>query len=325
MPEISIIVPVYKVESYLYRCVDSILAQTFTDFELILVDDGSPDNCGRICDEYASKDNRIQVIHQTNKGLSAARNSGLRVCRGKYVLFCDSDDYVAQDWCECMLAVICKNPTAFVVSNVWRVRNDVIEPYQPVSDLQMHTDYFTIYKYGVSAYAWNKIFATDIIRKNHLTFDETCCFAEDVEFSVKYCTACSDCIFISKPLYYYVDTSGSIMHGYYENLLELHLPLFRCRVSQIRDADLAEYCDVWLCQFMNLFQNVFDPRCTMRMLQKLQFNHRMLNTEEFQFCLAHASGKTESPMVLQILRTRNYYLYWMFGKIVSLKKCLFER
>ena len=84
MPEISVVVPVYKVESYIHRCVDSILNQTFSDFELILVDDGSPDNCGRICDEYAQNDNRIHVIHQQNGGLSAARNAGIDwPCNGK--------------------------------------------------------------------------------------------------------------------------------------------------------------------------------------------------------------------------------------------------
>ncbi|KAF3371822.1 glycosyl transferase family 2, partial [Enterococcus faecium] len=93
MCEISIIVPVYKVEKYLRKCVDSILAQTFTDFEVILVDDGSPDNSGKICDEYAEKDNRVRVIHKENGGLSSARNAGIDVARGKYLGFVDSDDY----------------------------------------------------------------------------------------------------------------------------------------------------------------------------------------------------------------------------------------
>jgi len=90
-PKISIIVPVYKVEPYLRKCIDSILAQTFTDFELILVDDGSPDGCGKICDEYAKKDNRILVIHKSNGGLSSARNAGLEIAKGEYIGFVDSD------------------------------------------------------------------------------------------------------------------------------------------------------------------------------------------------------------------------------------------
>lgn len=95
--KLSIIVPVYNVELYLRRCVDSILSQTFTDYELILVDDGSPDNCGKICDEYAQKDARITVIHKANGGLSDARNAGLRIATGEFVGFVDSDDEITPD------------------------------------------------------------------------------------------------------------------------------------------------------------------------------------------------------------------------------------
>jgi len=102
MPQISVIVPVYKVEKYIHRCIDSILAQTFTDFELILVDDGSPDNCGAICDEYAAKDSRVVVIHQENGGLSAARNAGIDWAfansDSEWLTFIDSDDRVHVDY-----------------------------------------------------------------------------------------------------------------------------------------------------------------------------------------------------------------------------------
>ncbi|MBR8729941.1 Undecaprenyl-phosphate 4-deoxy-4-formamido-L-arabinose transferase [Porphyromonas levii] len=94
-PFLSIIVPVYNVEKYLNECVDSILGQDFTDFELILVDDGSPDNCPAICDEYAEKDNRVIVIHKENGGLSSARNAGIDICKGEYIWFIDSDDYIS--------------------------------------------------------------------------------------------------------------------------------------------------------------------------------------------------------------------------------------
>lgn len=97
---ISIIVPVYKVEKYLNRCVDSIINQTYKNLEIILVDDGSPDNCPKICDEYAKKDNRIKVIHKENGGLSDARNYGLEIFKGKYVTFIDSDDYVEYNYVE---------------------------------------------------------------------------------------------------------------------------------------------------------------------------------------------------------------------------------
>ena len=97
MPKVSIIVPVYKVEKYLDRCVQSLINQTLNDIEIILVDDGSPDNCPQMCDDYALKDKRIKVIHKNNAGLGFARNSGLDIARGEYIAFCDSDDCVRED------------------------------------------------------------------------------------------------------------------------------------------------------------------------------------------------------------------------------------
>lgn len=94
LPLISVIVPIYNVEQYLKRCIESIIKQTYQNLEIILIDDGSPDSCGQICDEYALIDNRIIVIHQSNKGLSAARNSGLNICKGEYIGFVDSDDFI---------------------------------------------------------------------------------------------------------------------------------------------------------------------------------------------------------------------------------------
>ena len=118
MPELSIIVPVYKVEKYLPRCIDSILAQTFGDFELILIDDGSPDGCGRICDEYARKDKRIVVIHQKNMGVSAARNAGLDIARGRYIGFVDSDDWIEPRMYEVMMDAIRENGADMAVCGV---------------------------------------------------------------------------------------------------------------------------------------------------------------------------------------------------------------
>lgn len=110
MAQISVIVPIYKVEQYLRPCVDSILAQTFTDFELILVDDGSPDNCGAICDEYIAKDSRVHVIHRQNGGLSAARNAGIDLALSQgdtqWITFVDSDDLIASSYLEHMLTIV---------------------------------------------------------------------------------------------------------------------------------------------------------------------------------------------------------------------------
>lgn len=102
----SVIVPVYKVEKYLPACIESVLSQTFSDFELVLVDDGSPDMCGKICDDYKEKDERIKVVHKSNGGLASARRAGIKVAQGKYVFNLDSDDLIENDTLECAYNII---------------------------------------------------------------------------------------------------------------------------------------------------------------------------------------------------------------------------
>ena len=130
-PEISIIVPVYKVEKYLNECIDSILAQTFTDFELILVDDGSPDNCPALCDAAAEKDSRVRVIHQQNKGLSGARNAGIDIARGNWLGFVDSDDMIDPTFCEKMLHAAVQAGVEMSACNILRLEEDkTLNSYQ---------------------------------------------------------------------------------------------------------------------------------------------------------------------------------------------------
>ena len=324
MPQISVIVPVYNVEKYIHRCVDSILAQTFKDFELILVDDGSPDNCGAICDEYAKKDPRIHVIHKPNGGLSSARNAGLNVSCGRYIMFCDSDDYVAHTWCELMINTQEQNPGALVVSNILKFEEKIDVSDIPMAFESNSISYFDLYKLGLSGFAVNKIYLKNQIDNLKLRFDERCYYAEDVEFNVKYYSLCNKCIYLSIPLYFYYQHPQSILHRYYPNLLELHLPLFALRLSLIHKNDLPDYCDIWLFQFVKLFDNIFDSRCELPFLQRLIYNQHMIQTPEFSYCINHASGKNESPLVMCILRTRNYYLYWLFDNLAQLKRRIKE-
>lgn len=122
-PLISIVVPVYKVEEYLERCINSLINQTFHNIEIILIDDGSPDNCPIICDNYSAKDSRVVVIHKENGGLSDARNCGLRTARGEYILFVDSDDYIERDACERFVDIINENRVDIVVANLKRIED----------------------------------------------------------------------------------------------------------------------------------------------------------------------------------------------------------
>ena len=319
MKAVSIIVPVYKVEKYLRRCINSILAQTFTDNELILVDDGSPDNCPAICDEYAEKDDRVKVVHKKNGGLSSARNAGMAVASGKYYLFCDSDDYVSPRWCECLYEQIEKNPNAWVFSDSHRIEeSDEQFRFQEDSTSQViQVDYYQIYRMGLSAYVWNKIYSADTIKKHGLTFCETGNIFEDVNFNLKYLGYCDRYMYIPQELYAYLQRTDSIMHQYQPDWFAMHLQPFYGRIPFIGEQNLVDYCDIWLYQFLKLFPIVFDKRNHETWIKKIMYNQRMLSSEEFQFCLHHASGKNENPIVLRILKTRSYLLYWLFEKAGS--------
>ena len=112
------------------------------------------------------------------------------------------------------------------------------------------------------------------------------------------------------------------MHRYYDNLFEMHILPYQIRLPLIKDNELGEYCDIWLYHFQQLFSNIFDKRNNMTFLQKLQYNHRMMNTPEFKHCLRHAAGEKENKLTLRILNTHNYYLYWVFSKLVLFKQKL---
>ena len=146
MPKLSIIVPVYKVEQYIHKCVDSILNQTFKDFELILVDDGSPDNCGAICDEYALKDERVRVIHKENGGLSDARNFGLKEAKGEYVSFIDSDDWLDLDLYSDVLGYADEHNLDVVCFDVYEVKGDKIKYHNRFNENKVFIGEYALYK-----------------------------------------------------------------------------------------------------------------------------------------------------------------------------------
>ena len=164
MPEISVIVPVYKVEQFLGRCVDSILCQTFSDFELILVDDGSPDNCGKLCDAYALQDSRIHVIHQENGGLSAARNAGIdwvfADSDSQWLAFVDSDDWVHPDYLKVLHEAAQQSACTISACGFFKTAGESFPERQDYTIQRLSADdyYCGEAHGGVTAVAWNKLY-----------------------------------------------------------------------------------------------------------------------------------------------------------------------
>lgn len=208
---ISIIVPVYEAEKYLSTCIESILNQTFKNFELILVEDGSPDNSGLICDEYALKDSRIKVFHKENGGVSSARNIGIDNACGKWISFIDADDWVESNYCESLFSI--EKKCDLIYFNSIHHYNDglkrIIYPEQK--------DYFTredienalfllktnSLDYDYFGFTWNKFFKADIIKNNRIYFTESLSIREDEIFTANYSRYINSLTILSEPLYNY--------------------------------------------------------------------------------------------------------------------------
>ena len=221
MAEISIIVPVYKAEQYLNTCIDPILAQRFKDFELILVDDGSPDNCGKICDDYAAKDSRVKIIHKANAGVSAARNSGIDVSCGKYIMFCDSDDYVDRNWCSCLYDAIKNKEADMAVCGFksFSYESSLVSSGEfKTEHLLEKKDLSNLWWIGS---CWNKIYNAFVIKLNRLYYDTSIFYAEDLLFNSEYILNCKNfnAVFIAeKPYNYRVAVSNSLTQKYIPDL-----------------------------------------------------------------------------------------------------------
>ncbi len=202
MPFVSIIVPVFNVEQYLSRCIDSILTQTFTDFELLLIDDGSPDNCGMICDEYAAKDNRIRVFHKENGGVSCARNIGLDNAKGEFIGFVDSDDVIHPQFLEALLTNSDSYDVIFCDYEQFseNIEFGTIEEIKssPVEDFVQQSGSYTV--------IWNKLYQREII--DNIRFKDIC-NGEDTLWGFMVAKKANRILHVNEILYGYYQRAGS--------------------------------------------------------------------------------------------------------------------
>lgn len=224
-PKISVIVPVYNVEKYLPRCIDSILAQTFTDFELLLIDDGSKDKSGEICDDYAEKDNRIRVFHKNNEGASVARNLGISESNGSFLVFVDSDDYLAENYLNTFNEILSLHTDAeMIIQSPIYVIDDRFT-YKSVKDnvYRQYSGIKDFLKSGMLDFTepHSKIFKKDIILDYHIRFPENVIVGEDGIFIANYLLYINCVVTSCKIGYYYVKSESSVQRKFYSPNVEL--------------------------------------------------------------------------------------------------------
>lgn len=209
-PVFSIVVPVYKAEKWLHRCVNSVLCQTFSDFELILVNDGSPDSSGQLCDAFAAADSRVRVLHKQNGGVSSARNAGIQLAKGHFLCFIDADDSVSAFLLQSIFDAANRHPGDFIFWHYTREHQHLMnQPFAAPTEHFAPGDIALLYVNGLLGAVWPLLFECKLLKQSGLLFDESLEMGEDLVFVFQYAhilfeqRPTNKFCFLRAPLYFY--------------------------------------------------------------------------------------------------------------------------
>ena len=330
--KVSIIVPVYNVENVLHYCVDSILAQTYKDFELILVDDGSTDGSASVCDEFDKMDNRIRVIHKENGGVSTDRNAGIELVAGECICFIDSDDFVAKDYLEELL----KSHNQFPDNeNIWCGFQTVTDYNGSDSNANLasnseeysiytRSEIMTLHEKWLSQMPWNKLFKTSIIKDNNIRFSKDLSLGEDLLFNLNYIDYTNGKILIiNKPLNYYLRTEKeSLDNKYYPNLYEIYKIINSQSYYYINkwDCDKTQiimYYNSCFYSYEKTLRNTFRSKSDIK--KKYKYNKQIMKSKEFKTALKNCNCYIH-PLYRFGYQIASYRLIRLLDKLIKKMK-----
>ena len=241
---ISLIIPVYKVEKYLEKCIQSVINQTYENLQIILVDDGSPDNCGKICDEYAKKDHRIEVIHKSNGGLSDARNKGLEIAKGEYIGFVDSDDYIEADMYEVLYNLLKQYNADVSICNFYTVSQGKISIKNADNGINEYNRIEILKEIlldkNIQSYAWNKLYKKELFDEIKYPIGKK---YEDIGTTFYLLEKCNKIVVTGKSEYYYINRQDSIVNNVTESTITDYIELIMQRYDYIEEniKELSSY------------------------------------------------------------------------------------
>lgn len=324
MPRISIVVPVYKSENYISRCVESILNQTYSEFELILVNDGSPDNSGDICDKYANKDNRIKVIHQENRGASAARNRGIMEASGEYLMFCDSDDVVSPMWAERLIGLAdidtfaigsyCKNPADLGTEKKLNVINGKVYSI---------SDYYLFNRCGIAGYLCNAIYHRKTVVENNITLREKSLegdYNEDLLFALQYVSKVKNIVYTGYSDYLYDVRMDSMSHSfdiyYFEKYREKYF-LWQSFINEKCNRDesqLKHLSTMTLYRFLVSMQMAIDNKEGYKKFRNI------VTCKEMAEIAFVSDTSNENPKIIKLIQNKQTVLLYGLYKLQKLKR-----
>ncbi|MGH4052351.1 MAG: glycosyltransferase family 2 protein [Clostridium sp.] len=334
MPEISIIVPVYNGEKYINKCIEMIINQTFKDFELIIIDDGSTDKSADMCNEYARKDTRIKVISKKNQGTWAARNRGIDESIGKYIIFFDCDDWYEDDLLKEMYETIKGKDVDLVISGQTNVTVDESgETLKRVKVLnaehhfntknEILDNYILLRKEEIGDTLWNKIYKSEIIKKYDLKF-ENYKRGEDTLFNVNYYQNIDKCTVIGKAFYSYrIENSNPVWMKYNENYLNIVSMENDAIISKLKEwgkynKDAKEYqATHFIYRIIEYFYGVVaSTKSNLSFKNKYIKVSELISSKEVQINLkvSNVNGKF-NKLIIKLMKTKNIVLILFFIRL----------
>ena len=320
MAAVSIIVPVYKSEQSLCRCIDSILMQSYSDFELILVDDGSPDTCGAICDRYADSDCRIRVIHQNNAGASSARNTGISAAKGDYIVFCDSDDMVSPDWLKHFLEY--SDGNTLVVCAYCKCRAELGKEKQfalETGKRYSSQDYYEFNRAGIGGFLWNALYQRKVIIESELRLRENKAsddYNEDLIFTTTYVQLVENILYNGYSDYFYDVHEDSLSRGNKKYYFDKYAEKFRIWDAYLQNNQPAkdelrkELASNMLYHFISASREAHGIR---------ELEHIICSTE-MQHCLSWADTSGENHFEIVLLQHKRILLLYCFYLLLRIKE-----
>ena len=313
---ISVVIPVYNCEKYLARCLDSVISQTYKELEIIVCDDGSPDNCPDICDEYALKDGRIKVIHKSNGGASSARNAGLAIATGEFVCFVDSDDFLPEDSIEKLHNAITESESQYASGICGSVNAQSRETNKEIIEFSKNPSGLLNVLSGNNAYSpYAKIYRLDIFNKNNIRYDEELKCSEDALMIRQYLKYCTRICLISDVVYHYnYDNDASLSKKGYQGYVSYFIKKLNALDELVNILPITKE-----------EKQVFITERAIHGL-KVGINHYMLNwnNPKEQKTLICEGVELLMPYLFLATPDKNFYLYkwWNSNKIYIIENDL---
>lgn len=324
----SVIVPAYNAEKTIGRCIDSLLNQTLKSIEVIVVDDGSTDNTSLVCNSYC--DERLKLIYKENGGVSSARNKGLEIANGEYILFCDSDDWVENNFVEGLCKGFEKANIDLVVCGIYL--NDIQNEKMSLKSIEGNDEevldasgFIRLREKDLLAYPVNKAFRKKVISENSLCFDVNLCECEDLVFNLNYISNMkSDMVVIPDALYHYEFSGDSLSTKYHnDRFFDVIRPIFAAYemiISKLGIKDSNFLSEIYSAYFLKTIENIpllWDKRNTFGLVEKLLKVKKIVSSEEYSLCFQKMNKTKFNKVSLMVYGSRCWLLVLIFMKIYS--------